>query len=391
VLRGIAILAVVYYHAFGALFGFDPPPFAAGGGFVDFSVYGQRLPVLLYPLASGGAGVMMFFVVSGFCIHLGTLESVRLSGGDVRWSRFFPEFAVRRFLRLYPAYLIALLIFAFGLHITRVDLGNRAGRENLISHLLLVHNFLPAAKMGINGSFWSIATEVQLYAVYPLLLPLLMARISPALKTCALVAFAGCYETFLRNRSPTVLMEAPFAFWLTWGLGAVLASAWVEKSPLFGKGIPAWLIALFACLFAGIYLNVHVARWYWLICPLFLGLCVARYLRRDFRDIPLTLPERALIPVGAASYSIYLLHLPPLMLFHNAAHSVLGSSRLMVVVMLTLVPGLLILLSLPFYWWVETPLHRLARAAGNRVRDKLMRPGAAGLNPDRPPAGPAIE
>ena len=49
-------------------------------------------------------GVAIFFVVSGFCIHL---SFRRGAPGD--WRGFF----IRRFFRIYPPYFLAVLIFAF--------------------------------------------------------------------------------------------------------------------------------------------------------------------------------------------------------------------------------------------------------------------------------------
>jgi peptidoglycan/LPS O-acetylase OafA/YrhL len=46
-------------------------------------------------------GVPIFFVVSGFCIHVSFQQQSR------EWGGFF----LRRFFRLYPAYLAAVLLF----------------------------------------------------------------------------------------------------------------------------------------------------------------------------------------------------------------------------------------------------------------------------------------
>jgi peptidoglycan/LPS O-acetylase OafA/YrhL len=55
-------------------------------------------------LTYGHMGVAMFFVVSGFCIHLSHARSN---------SRSWVEFSRRRFFRIYPPYLLSLLVFYF--------------------------------------------------------------------------------------------------------------------------------------------------------------------------------------------------------------------------------------------------------------------------------------
>jgi len=98
-IRGIAILGVFFFHSLHATFGFDNLKW--NGIYRDFNVLDSFLA--LYPFTYGGAGVAIFFVVSGFCIHL---RHQRSKDGD--WL----SFANRRFFRIYPPYLLALLFFS---------------------------------------------------------------------------------------------------------------------------------------------------------------------------------------------------------------------------------------------------------------------------------------
>ena len=96
-LRGVAILAVLIFHTLGMAFGYDALPWK--GWLRDFSGHATFLCFLPVGMI-GQAGVAIFFVVSGFCIHL----SFETQGRE--WSRFF----IRRFFRIYPPYLLALLL-----------------------------------------------------------------------------------------------------------------------------------------------------------------------------------------------------------------------------------------------------------------------------------------
>ena len=92
VLRGVAILWVFLAHSVGMSYGGTLPQWGPGWT----RNFGEaRLPAVLFPLTYGFAGVAIFFVISGFCIHLSFLRG---RPGD--WQGFF----VRRFFRIYPPY-----------------------------------------------------------------------------------------------------------------------------------------------------------------------------------------------------------------------------------------------------------------------------------------------
>lgn len=77
---GVAILVVFAYHSLGALFGRQQLSWHQW--FPDFNV--PRSFLLLLPITLGWAGVALFFVVSGFCIHLSFSKSPQ-------WSLFFDD------------------------------------------------------------------------------------------------------------------------------------------------------------------------------------------------------------------------------------------------------------------------------------------------------------
>ena len=158
-IRGLAIILVFGFHALHPAFGRSDLPW--DGWFRDFNV--PRLFLVLLPVSSGSIGVAIFFVVSGFCIHL---SHERSKQKDLR------TFFVRRFFRIYPPYFLALAFFALVFPRSRLRLDSPSDFANLGSHALLIHNFFKPWAVGINGSFWSLAVEAQLYLLYPLLLVL---------------------------------------------------------------------------------------------------------------------------------------------------------------------------------------------------------------------------
>ena len=152
--RGIAILAVFLVHALGFACGRDELPW--GPWFREISV--SKSFLLLLPFSFGWSGVAIFFVVSGFCIHLSFKRKPD-------WSVFF----VRRFFRIYPPYVLAVILFALVVPWTRIGF-SFSGAVQFLSHLALIHNSDNSTFFGLSPAFWSIA--VQLYLLYPILVAL---------------------------------------------------------------------------------------------------------------------------------------------------------------------------------------------------------------------------
>jgi len=228
--RGVAILSVFLLHSLFATFGTDR--LAWNGWFFDWHV-GKSLLILL-PATFGWVGVPIFFTISGFCIHLSHQRS-RQKG--------FTAFFLRRFFRIYPPYLATYFFFAFLFPPTR--LSSSAGAfsssvEELLSHIFLVHNFTDHFFFGkVVGALWTIAIEVQLYLLYPLLLA--VASRWGWQKTLLLTAMievsmrgSESLVTFLQPEHHTthLLTGSPFYFWFSWTSGAALAEAWLKNQPL---------------------------------------------------------------------------------------------------------------------------------------------------------------
>jgi len=214
-LRGVAALGVVLYHAV-----IQPPNAVPGNLF--------RWPVRLLQLGSsfGYIGVFLFFVISGFCIHLQWAKS-RANGQSQ--SIEFGSFWRRRIRRLYPPYLIAFALFllmaalSVGINVTYFFV------YDVVMHLLMLHNLDPKACYSINGVFWTLAIEEQLYLAYFLLL-FLRTRWGwgPTLIICAM-ARVGWYffghTVWLTTGFGLPVPEGAASHWFTWALGALAVEA----------------------------------------------------------------------------------------------------------------------------------------------------------------------
>lgn len=137
--RGIAILAVVFYHGI------------AGPLQADLSTLGRTLFSLTQ---YGWAGVNLFFVLSGFLITGILLDSRQKPD-------YFPRFYFRRALRILPVFYVTLLALLVG--------GWIPFRFLAISVLFLA-NFAGGLGVGLwYGIFWSLAVEEHFYMLWPLL------------------------------------------------------------------------------------------------------------------------------------------------------------------------------------------------------------------------------
>lgn len=135
---------------------------------------------LTYPLSIlrfGHYAVGAFIVLSGYCLMLPIVRSTdgKISGGTFHFFK-------RRAMRILPPYYAALILSLVWLFSTRkltdhlgISAPDTHWADNftagtIISHLLLVHNWSPVWNTLIDAPMWSVATEWQIYFLFPLLL-----------------------------------------------------------------------------------------------------------------------------------------------------------------------------------------------------------------------------
>lgn len=311
VLRAIAIILVFLFHAQIALY----PEFKIRtydqDGLIEASS-NKELMLKYAPTAFGWSGVQLFLLISGFLIHLGYLRNEGVAVGDRNYS--FLRFFSKRFWRIYPPYMIALLFFCFSIY------GNHFFKEpeagwSFVTHALLIHNLDDSTFFSINPSFWSIALEMQLYAVYPALL--LIRKIMGINKTFvftlvlagSIMAYRNIFYPYTENPS---FNTSVMSFWYIWCAGAFLAEHFHEGKRVFatnGSAVVSFLI-LFLAMTVSItwkpvaFLKTPLAVFAWLgFFEWFMHVKLPIGTMRSW-------PVRLLIGIGLSSYSIYLIHQP---------------------------------------------------------------------------------
>lgn len=303
-IRGVAILAVFLFHALGASYGFYTLPW--DGLVRDFHV--SRSFFLFYPLTYGGSGVAIFFAVSGFCIHYSHLRAK-----NPMWC----SFASRRFFRIYPPYLLALAVFFFAPPwSTGGGFASPSERWQFFTHLFTVHNLNDSTFFGINPSFWSIGVELQLYAIYPILLwcsrnlgwpgALLITAVIEGAIRIALSLEGTLYEASL----PPLVTVSPFAFWFSWACGAWLAECLTTNRPSRLFQIRFDLLLAIAILVPFFRIT---APFEFPVFALLTTIAMERLLSGKWRLPTASISgavRRHLAGLGLVSYSFYLFHQP---------------------------------------------------------------------------------
>ncbi len=299
-IRGIAILLVFVYHSLGLAFGQDQLPWGKQW-FRELKVPNSFYPLL--PATLGWAGVTVFFVVSGFCIHLSYSR-------QPDWSKFFK----RRFFRIYPPYVITFLFFALVYPITRLHFTSADFTAKLVSHLLLFYNANGEWVFAVNPSLWSIAVEFQLYALYPVLVTLASRfgwRRALMVVAAIEIGLRMTYDvshTVYDSGLPRWLSDSPFFFWFSWSVGAFVADLYLKGKSL---RVSRRLILTLAILPVACWFLKPLSSMTFPLFALLTASVITSLLENPNRRIPI--PDALLghlQRVGLWSFSLYLWHQP---------------------------------------------------------------------------------
>lgn len=255
----------------------------------------------------GNLAVAAFIVLSGFCLQLSLFN--RADGKIANLKVFY----LRRARRILPPYYAALLAsIAVALLVTQHQKVPPFDRyvpvtvDNVLAHVFLVHNFVPAWMYKINGVLWSIAIEAQLYVVFPLLVfgVAKLGRISVLAICSALAWLAVLYIPVAPKLYP---WYAPLFV-----LGMV--SAHLAFRPNLLMGTRPWIARMVGCAALGGTIGAAVQDAPLYVQDPFVGLAVAClcYVLTTTTQGPLinALSWSPLVSLGTFSYSMYLMHHP---------------------------------------------------------------------------------
>jgi peptidoglycan/LPS O-acetylase OafA/YrhL len=309
-LRGCAALFVVIHHGFDRGLPFGP------------------VPIWLRPLqavfAQGYLGVPLFFVISGFCIHLPYARSA-LAGGTPHVG--FVRFWKRRIHRLYPPYFFALCLSMLAVLVVYwrgMDSTVLAQYPfprlrwigiDFLAHVFMVHGLVPRLdQMAGNAAFWTLAREEYLYLLYFFVLGWRKRwgmGVAIGLVLTLGFAFHFALVPFVAAGSPwwAIIDTSAIVLWIQWCLGMVAVEAYYGLIKL-----PRWLSQLWVALPAAVaaklsesYIPVLAPSLWALTFFVVVNYCVQRESAPLFSKPGIV---GWLAGVGIFSYSLYLIHGP---------------------------------------------------------------------------------
>ncbi|CAM2156797.1 acyltransferase family protein [Paraburkholderia tropica] len=296
-LRGFAALLVAYFHC-------RQVTWIGMGAFhqthASLASPGTIAAWLTLPVAWGSAGVPIFFVISGYCIHRSGAARLLANPGFQLDAK---QFWLRRFVRIYPVLLAALALTfvadSISLTMTPVshkilDIGPQAFLVNLFSL-----QGVAGKTYGSNGALWTLSLEVQFYLLYPLLFA--ARRRFGFNAVLAAVAAINVMSALTLAPHDIVFFTS---YWFSWMLGAWIAEARLRGSEGFRFAWPAAAVfAVAGCV--AFHFGQYGAFQLWACAfACYLVKALARPLASGGVLLPL------FSKLGEFSYSLYLIHLP---------------------------------------------------------------------------------
>ncbi|MDC1327643.1 acyltransferase, partial [Ulvibacter sp.] len=143
--RFVAALLIVIFH-----FGSGNPHFS--------NEYTQFL------FKQANVGVSYFFMLSGFVMIIAYHKKVKVN---------FIDYMRNRFARIYPVYLLALLLLLF-LYI----LSKQVNYTDLILNIFMLQAWIPGKALVFNIAAWSLSVELLFYVLFPFLYNRFYSKIS---------------------------------------------------------------------------------------------------------------------------------------------------------------------------------------------------------------------
>ncbi len=318
-LRGVAILMVFAFHAYGISLGTEM----------------REHSILMSYIVSGNSGVTLFFVLSGFLLSLPWLNFLQ---GNTASVPNILNFYRSRFLRIIPLYYLAILVSV--LATGKVAVGASAAVFSFIGFDIFPYSVV----------WWTLATEVQFYLLLPVLfMAWSHSRLTRAVLLLAFCVWAYSYITLvLFNGLPPESMKyfytkslfGRFPAFLIGILAAALylklkSQAGLDKHKNSLKYVSlvmsiGFIFVLGVVLQKSAIMGDAEAEKFWHIrhvyeALLWAALMLTLILGKPIGSIVLT--NRAMAITGKISYSLYLVHVPILFYVIYPVKNSLGVSE----------------------------------------------------------------
>jgi len=292
--RAIAATFVVLHHFYLVAY----PGYPRNGG-----------PVLLAWLLYGHLAVALFIIVSGISLALAPARNgLRLTSKA--------QYIQRRAWRIIPAYWAAIALSVGA----TAAVGGGVSAKSVLVHTLLVQNVVENRPM--NGAFWSIAVEWQIYFFFPLVLFALRRTSVAVVVFAAIVASVACHMLGVTVPIMAPLDHVSPAFFALFVMGVACAAlarpglsedSWPRSLVRFALPGSTVAVLLTLSLLGTVRYGANLF-WVDLVVGPAFALALGAMLGGGLPRLRRVLSQRLFALPGSFSYSIYLVHAPILAL-----------------------------------------------------------------------------
>jgi peptidoglycan/LPS O-acetylase OafA/YrhL len=314
-------------------------------------------------VASGFVAVDFFFVLSGFVL------AYRYVSENHEMSASKRSFWVARLARVYPVYVLGILIGA-PLYIQTVSSGHSHANALILlvvslgATLLLVQGWYYRTATAWNTPAWSLSVEAFLYAAFPFAMPWLARRAHTERRRIGLMALCAvisliCPVAYVLLKPDAVagglddsgrwldtLRFNPLVHLPSFLLGILAGLHHLRRTSRSPAGVAfALLVAIVVVLALSSHIP-HVLLHTGLLAPLFAALIY--FVAGDEGMFSRALSVQPLVVLGDASYALYLLHFPLLQYAQRTVTQWTPWTLLAFIVLLQLI-------CIWVYRWIETP------------------------------------
>ena len=302
-----------------------------------------------------GYAILLFFLISGFCIHYPNTKPE----SQPSWKIYF----IRRLFRIYPSYAIAVVLTSIIGYFSYRIWGDESWNINrIIALITLSQNYPPEIGQLLNNpSLWTIPLEFEFYILYPIVFYFILKEKFRIITIFAF--FCTILSVYLFQSGIIWLSFTAIFFWPCWLLGAWLAQLYRDnnvKNFKFSHQLIALSVAMFFALLAS-YKSwqwwVQYSTWTFFYFVFFI-FCITQevFLKRllgvqTFRIISW---------IGTISFSLYLIHFPIFRLMGHIHHEIFSEKPAnFLITLLYIVP--VIYFSWIFYKKIEMPIHQWSK------------------------------
>lgn len=322
----------------------------------------------------GQLGVQLFFVASALTLCL-SAESRKDEPNGLR------NFYIRRLFRIAPVYYLGIAFYSCWTILTLkyqigpLDSIDQFTAKNILANVFFVHGFVPTANNNIVPGGWSIGTEIAFYALFPLLFRAMARLKSPGLAAVCGTGLSLIAMPYAETMYGIVFQNDNFLYFniLTQINVFTVGMAYYFVTR---DGAKLWMRPELALLCFGFVTVMLSVQGYFFWVPFFSAIAFVA-LTEVVKSAPQSMLSPLLVPIGRASFSMYVGHFFVLSVLDFFVMKRIGLQRFLganITLLLFFVAsvGITWAIAQISYRWIEQPMIKLgARLVASRAPERV--------------------